>query len=119
MRGKAAKGAIPTQIRMAIVGQRRDISPRETREPLHRTMGLQARVLQPTPVNATKWPPIRTMLIQWHRHPKSPNRIAGYRIGSDRSGGITTWQPSTRPFDFEMDHKRKFSPRAHVVCHEA
>src|SRR5262249_5631220 len=90
MGGKAANGAIPTQIRMAIVGQRRDISPRKTREPLHRTMGLQARVLEPTLVNATKWHPIRTTLIQWHRHPKSPNRLTEYRIGSDQSGGITT-----------------------------
>src|SRR5215475_8893803 len=97
MGGKAANGAIPTQIRMAIVGQWRDIGPREPREPLHRTVGLQASVLQPTLVNATKWHPIRTTLIQWHRHPKSPNRFTEYRIGSDQSGGITTSQPSTRP----------------------
>src|SRR6476620_5495421 len=87
MCGKAAKGVIPTQIRVAIVPLRRDISPRETREPLHRIVGLQARVLQSALVNAPKWHPIRTTLIQWHRHPKSPNRIAGYRIGSDQSGG--------------------------------
>src|SRR5262249_33443920 len=88
---------IPTQIRMAVVGQRRDISPRETREPLHRTMGLQARVLQPTLVNATKWHPIRTLLMQWHRYPKSPNRIAGYRIGSDQSAGTTSYLARPAP----------------------
>src|SRR3984893_13590730 len=88
MRGKAAKGAIPTQIRVAIVRLRRDTSPCETHEPLHRIMGLQARVAQPALVNATKWHPIRTTLIQWHRHPKSPNRIAGYRIGLEQSDGI-------------------------------
>src|SRR6516162_5465170 len=96
MRGKAAKGAIPTEIRMAIVGQRRDIIPRETREPLRRIVGLQTRVLQPTLVNATKWRPIRATLIQRHRHPKSTNRIAGYRIGSDQSGAL---QPGSRQQD--------------------
>ena len=35
MRGKAAKGAVPTEIRVLVVRLRRDIGPRGPREPLY------------------------------------------------------------------------------------
>src|SRR5262249_37983457 len=65
MRGKAAKGAIPTEIRVLVVGLRRDIGPGGPREPLYRMMGLQAGLAQPALINAAKWHPIRTT----HDHP--------------------------------------------------
>lgn len=65
MRGKAVKGAVPTEIRVLIVRLRRDLGPRGPREPLYRIMGLQARLAQPARVNASKWHPIRTT----HNHP--------------------------------------------------
>ena len=36
MRGKAAKGAVPTEIRVLVVRLRRDIGPRGPREPCRR-----------------------------------------------------------------------------------
>src|SRR5262249_61355332 len=42
MRGKAAKGIVPTEIRVLIVRLRRDIGPRGPPEPLYRVMSLQA-----------------------------------------------------------------------------
>src|SRR5215467_11726314 len=65
MRGKAAKGAVPTEVRVLIVRLRRDIGPRGPPEPLCRIMGLQARLAQSALVNAAKWHPIRTT----HAHP--------------------------------------------------
>src|SRR5262249_61725451 len=49
MRGKAAKGAVPTEIRVLIVRLRRDIRPRRAPQPLHRMMGLQAGLPPPAP----------------------------------------------------------------------
>src|SRR5262247_2877165 len=60
MCGKAAKGAVPTEIRVLIVRLRRDIGPRGPREPLYRIMGLQAGLGQPALVHAAKWHPIQT-----------------------------------------------------------
>src|SRR5262249_1125398 len=60
MRGKAAKGTVPTEVRVLVVRLRRDIGPRRPCEPLYRIVGLQARLAQPAPVNAAKWNPIRT-----------------------------------------------------------
>src|SRR5215467_14174156 len=65
MRGKAAKGAVPTEIRVLVVRLRRDIGPRGSREPLYRMMSLQAGLAQPALVHAAKWHPIRTT----HAHP--------------------------------------------------
>src|SRR5262249_27055050 len=65
MRGKAAKGDVPTEIRVLVVRLRRDIGPRGPREPLYRMMGLQTGLAQPALVNAAKWHPIRTT----HDHP--------------------------------------------------
>src|SRR5262249_13882629 len=56
-RGKAAKGAIPTEIRVLVVRLRRDIGPRGPREPLYRMMGLQAGPAPPALVNAPKGDP--------------------------------------------------------------
>src|SRR5262249_4182282 len=58
--GKAAKGAVPTEIRVLVVRLRRDIGPRGSREPLYRVMSLQAGLAQPALVHAAKWHPIRT-----------------------------------------------------------
>src|SRR5262249_45131278 len=60
MRGKAAKGTVPTEVRVLVVWLRRDIGPRGPREPLYRIVGLQARLTQPALVHAAKWNPIRT-----------------------------------------------------------
>src|SRR5262249_61772764 len=57
MRGKAAKGAVPTEIRVLVVRLRRDIGPRE---PLYRMMSLQAGPPQPAPVPAPEGDPIPT-----------------------------------------------------------
>src|SRR5262245_19555799 len=65
MRGKAAKGVVPTEIRVLVVRLRRDIGPCGSREPFYRIMGLQAGLAQPALVNAAKRHPIRTM----HDHP--------------------------------------------------
>src|SRR5258706_13771513 len=65
MRGKAAKGAVPTEIRVPVVRLRRDIGPRGPREPLYRIMGLQTGLAPPALGNAAEWHPIRTM----HDHP--------------------------------------------------
>src|SRR5262245_40324330 len=65
MRGKASKGAVPTEIRVPVVRLRRDIGPRCPREPLYRIMGLQAGLGQPALVHAAKWHPIQTT----HDHP--------------------------------------------------
>src|SRR6516164_9849280 len=62
MRGKAAKGAVPTEIRVLVVRLRRDVGPRGPREPLYRIMGLQAGLAQPALVHVAKWHPIRTTL---------------------------------------------------------
>src|SRR5262249_59634137 len=55
MRGKAAKGAVPTEIRVLVVRLRRDIGPRE---PLYRMMSLQAGLAQPALGPAPEWDPI-------------------------------------------------------------
>src|SRR5215813_15211424 len=65
MRGKVAKGAVPTEIRVPVVRLRRDIGPRGPREPLYRIMGLQAGLGQPALVHAAKRHPIQTT----HHHP--------------------------------------------------
>ena len=57
---KAVKGVIPTEIRVAVVWLLWNIGARCPREPLHCMMGLQAGYTQPTLVNASKWPPIRS-----------------------------------------------------------
>ena len=54
MRGKAAKGAVPTEIRVLIVRLRRDIGARGSRKPLYRIMRLQAGLAQPALINAAK-----------------------------------------------------------------
>src|SRR6516225_4175974 len=60
MRGKAAKGAVPTEIRVLVVRLRRDIGPRGPREPLYRIVGLQTGLTQLALVYAAKWHPIGT-----------------------------------------------------------
>src|SRR5262249_14173797 len=72
MRGKAAKGAVPTEVRVLVVRLRRDIGPRRPCEPLYRIVGLQARLAQPAPVNAGKWNPIRTA-HDWPPHNSLPS----------------------------------------------
>src|SRR5262249_60782038 len=60
MSGKAAKGAVPTEIRVLVVRLRRDIGSRGPRQPLYRIVGLQAGLAQPALLHAAKWHPIRT-----------------------------------------------------------
>jgi hypothetical protein len=57
---KAVQGVVPTEIRVAVVWPRWNVGARCPREPLRRMMGLQAGRTQPTLVNSSKWPPIRS-----------------------------------------------------------
>src|SRR5215813_564768 len=102
MRGKAAKGAIPTEIRVLVVRLRRDIGPRGPREPLYRMMGLQAGLAQPALVNAAKWHPIRTT----HDHPthgslpfpSASRSCHSYLIAAAVPGGSGRGSTSTTPW---------------------
>src|SRR5262249_61350101 len=57
MRGKAVKGAVPTEIRVLIVRLRRDIGPRGSREPLYPLKRLQAGPPPPGPVKTPEGHP--------------------------------------------------------------
>src|SRR5262245_13592824 len=97
MRGKAAKGAVPTEIRVLVVRLRRDIGPRGPREPLYRMMGLQACLAQPALVNAAKWHPIRTTHDSLP-FPSASRSCHSYLIAAAVPGGSGRGSTSTTPW---------------------
>jgi hypothetical protein len=53
-------------------------------------MGLQARVPQPALFNATKWHPIQTTMIEWHRRLLGPAWAFGVETGTHALRLITS-----------------------------
>src|SRR5262245_17052241 len=101
MRGKAAKGDVPTEMRVLVVRLRRDIGPRGPREPLYRIMGLQTGLAQPAPVHAAKWRPIRTTHDRPTHgslpFPSASRSCHSYLIAADVPGGSGRGSTSTTP----------------------
>src|SRR5262249_28327481 len=101
MRGKAAKGDVPTEIRVLVVRLRRDVGPRGPREPLYRIMGLQTGLAKPAPVHAAKWRPIRTTHDPPTHgpspFPSDPRSFPPYPPPAAVPGGSGRGSPSTTP----------------------
>src|SRR5262249_53314839 len=102
MRGKAAKGAVPTEIRVLVVRLRRDIGPRGPREPLYRMMGLQAGPAPPALGKAPKGDPNPTP-PDHSTHgslpfPSASRSCHSYLIAATVPGGNGRGSTSTTPW---------------------